>query len=135
MDRHKKSKFNQLLSTYRGINQIIMENFIKLNVSHLRLDDLGGLTSETVTVATPQVEALGDEQLYGAGGGDAGHFCLWRECQPNRNHADGGFPYHLYGFQCNEYIFLSSGSLPPGVSGTPSGASFIARFRGDCFYL
>jgi hypothetical protein len=36
-----------------------MTKFIALNVSHLRLDDLGGLVSETVNITTPQAGILG----------------------------------------------------------------------------
>jgi hypothetical protein len=36
-----------------------MEKFIHLNVSHLRLEDLAGLTSETIVLAAPQTSALG----------------------------------------------------------------------------
>jgi hypothetical protein len=37
-----------------------MEKFIALSASRLRLDDLGGLASETIAVAKPKAEALGD---------------------------------------------------------------------------
>jgi hypothetical protein len=37
-----------------------MEKFTALNVSHLRIDDLGGLATETVVLATPKAEALSD---------------------------------------------------------------------------
>jgi hypothetical protein len=36
-----------------------MEKFIHLSVSNLRLDDLAGLSSETVTLATPHADDLG----------------------------------------------------------------------------
>jgi hypothetical protein len=37
-----------------------MEKFIALSASRLRLDDLGGLASETIEVAKPKAEALGE---------------------------------------------------------------------------
>jgi hypothetical protein len=37
-----------------------MEKFIALKVSHLRHDDLAGLTTETYAIANPHVAALGD---------------------------------------------------------------------------
>jgi hypothetical protein len=37
-----------------------MGNFIALNVSHLRLDDLGGVATETITVVKPNNDALSE---------------------------------------------------------------------------
>jgi hypothetical protein len=37
-----------------------MEKLITLRVSYLRLNDLGGLVTDTISRVTPDVEALGD---------------------------------------------------------------------------
>jgi hypothetical protein len=37
-----------------------MEKLITLRVDHLRLNDLGGLVTDTISRVTPDVEALGD---------------------------------------------------------------------------
>jgi hypothetical protein len=37
-----------------------MEKLITLKVTHLRLNDLGGLVTDTISRVTPDVEALGD---------------------------------------------------------------------------